>query len=392
MEVRRDKTKKIAVLGVTGSIGSQTLDIVRRHPEDFCLTAVAADRNVDKTEEAVREFRPGIVCMYSEEAAKDLRARLADLPVTVLAGMDGLLAIAEEADYDIFLNAVSGMIGIRPTLAAIGRGRRIALANKETLVAAGHLVMAKVREHAKDGAEIIPVDSEHSAIFQCLKGEDPASVRRILLTCSGGIFRGRKREELLDATAADALVNPNWVMGRKITVDTATLVNKGLEVMEAGWLFGVPVRKIDVLVHPKSLCHSGVEFVDGAQILQTASPDMRLPIQYALFHPKRVPGPTPILDLTEKGPVAFLRPDTETFRGLPLAYRAAERGGTMPTVYNAADEEAVAQFLDGKIRFLDIYDRIEGAMEAHRAKPDPDLAEILEAEKEARESVRSFLR
>ena len=381
--------KKIALLGSTGSVGTQAADIVRRNPGSLRVTALAACRNVSAAEQQVREFLPSLVCMYDEDAARDLRTRTADLPVRITAGMDGLLELAADPGNDFFFNSVSGMIGIRPTLAAIAAGKKIALANKETLVAAGHLIMPAAKEA---GITILPVDSEHSAIFQCLNGEPRGRIRKILLTCSGGIFRGKKREELLHVTAEEALVNPNWDMGGKVTVDTATLVNKGLEIIEATHLFDVPADRIEVLVHPKSLCHSGVEFTDGAQILQTAVPDMRLPIQYAFFYPDRVPGPVEPLSLADRGPLVFERPDTETFRGIPLARRAAECGGTMPTVFNAADEEAVALFLAGRTGFLEICELIGEAMARHRAVPSPDLDEILAAEAEARETVRALSR
>ena len=300
--------------------------------------------------------------------------------------MDGLIQLASLEEGDVFLNAVVGMIGIRPTLTAIASGKTIALANKETLVTAGHLIMPAAK---KAGVQILPVDSEHSAIFQCLNGEPADRIRRILLTCSGGTFRGKTTAELAGMHAADALKNPNWDMGAKVTIDSASLVNKGLEVMEAKWLFGVDVDDITVVVQPKSIIHSAVEFVDGTVMAQMAMPDMRLPIQYALTYPDRLHLDIPAVDLFELAKIDFLRPDTETFRGLPLAYRAAHAGGTMPTVFNASNEEAVAWFMRDKIEFLDLYELIEAAMDAHTVCADPSLEEILETEKWAREYVRA---
>lgn len=378
--------KKLILIGSTGSIGTQTLDVVRSYPDLFHVTALAAGRNTKAMEAQIREFRPGVVCMWSEEAAADLRVRVADLDVEVVSGMDSLIQLASLEEGDVFLNAVVGMIGIRPTLTAIASGKTIALANKETLVTAGHLIMPAAK---KAGVQILPVDSEHSAIFQCLNGEPADRIRRILLTCSGGTFRGKTTAELAGMHAADALKNPNWDMGAKVTIDSASLVNKGLEVMEAKWLFGVDVDDITVVVQPKSIIHSAVEFVDGTVMAQMAMPDMRLPIQYALTYPDRLPLGIPAVDLFELAKIDFLRPDTETFRGLPLAYRAAHAGGTMPTVFNASNEEAVAWFMRDKIEFLDLYELIEAAMDAHTVCADPSLEEILETEKWAREYVRA---
>ena len=378
--------KNLILIGSTGSIGTQTLDVVRSYPDLFHVTALAAGRNTKAMEAQIREFRPGVVCMWSEEAAADLRVRVADLDVEVVSGMDGLIQLASLEEGDVFLNAVVGMIGIRPTLTAIASGKTIALANKETLVTAGHLIMPAAK---KAGVQILPVDSEHSAIFQCLNGEPADRIRRILLTCSGGTFRGKTTAELAGMHAADALKNPNWDMGAKVTIDSASLVNKGLEVMEAKWLFGVDVDDITVVVQPKSIIHSAVEFVDGTVMAQMAMPDMRLPIQYALTYPDRLHLDIPAVDLFELAKIDFLRPDTETFRGLPLAYRAAHAGGTMPTVFNASNEEAVAWFMRDKIEFLDLYELIEAAMDAHTVCADPSLEEILETEKWAREYVRA---
>ena len=378
--------KKLILIGSTGSIGTQTLDVVRSYPDLFHVTALAAGRNTKAMEAQIREFRPGVACMWSEEAAADLRVRVADLDVEVVSGMDGLIQLASLEEGDVFLNAVVGMIGIRPTLTAIASGKTIALANKETLVTAGHLIMPAAK---KAGVQILPVDSEHSAIFQCLNGEPADRIRRILLTCSGGTFRGKTTAELAGMHAADALKNPNWDMGAKVTIDSASLVNKGLEVMEPKWLFGVDVDDITVVVQPKSIIHSAVEFVDGTVMAQMAMPDMRLPIQYALTYPDRLHLDIPAVDLFELAKIDFLRPDTETFRGLPLAYRAAHAGGTMPTVFNASNEEAVAWFMRDKIEFLDLYELIEAAMDAHTVCADPSLEEILETEKWAREYVRA---
>lgn len=379
--------KNIVLIGSTGSIGTQTLDIVRAHRDELTITALAAGRNVEKMEEQIREFSPLMACLYDESAAADLKERVRDLPVRIVCGMDGLLEEAELAESNLFLNAVVGMIGIRPTLAAIHAGKTIALANKETLVTAGHLIIPAVKEA---GVQLLPVDSEHSAIFQCMNGEPKRRVKKILLTCSGGTFRGKKREELVNMTAKDALKNPNWSMGNKVTIDSASLVNKGLEVMEATWLFGVPASRIEVLVQPQSICHSAVEYVDGSIIAHLASPDMHQPIQYALFWPDRRELDIPELDLLSVGDVHFEKPDTDTFRGLPLAYRASEAGGSMPTVFNAANEEAVSLFMKDRIHFLDIYDLIEAAMDEHSVVPNPSLEEVLAVGEEARQSVRRY--
>ncbi len=379
--------KNLVIIGSTGSIGTQTLDVVRTYPDHFGVLALAAGKNVKKMEEQVREFHPKFACLFDETAAKDLSVRIADTDTKVLAGMDGMVMEAVMRTADVFVNAVVGMIGIEPTLAAINAGKTIALANKETLVTAGHLITRAAEE---EDVSIIPVDSEHSAIYQCLRNENHKRIDKILLTCSGGTFRGKKRAELVHLHAKDALKNPNWDMGAKVTIDSASLVNKGLEVMEARWLFDVPVDRIEVLVQPQSICHSAVQFQDGAVIAQLASPDMHLPIQYALTCPDRFPLAIKPLDLTEVGSLIFEKPDTETFRGLPLAIQAAKAGGSMPTAFNAANEEAVALFLKDKIEFLDIYDLIEKAMAAHQVIPNPTLEQILQTEKEARENVKRF--
>lgn len=382
MYVQRMHMKKISVLGSTGSIGTQTLEVVRQNQDKLVVTAMSAGRNVDLFEKQVREFKPAIACMGDEEAAADLKQRIADLSgIRVLAGMDGMLEMASDPGSEIMVTAIVGMIGIRPTIAAIESGKDIALANKETLVCAGHIIMPLAK---KMGIRILPVDSEHSAIFQSLQGSPAERISRIILTCSGGPFRGMKADELADKTCEDALKHPNWNMGKKITIDSATLVNKGLEVMEASWLFGVDTDRICVTIHPQSVLHSAVEYADGAVIGQMGTPDMKLPINYALFYPDRMPMNARKLDLFSVSALTFEKPDTDTFRGLALAMDAAKTGGTMPTVFNAANEEAVARFLDHKIGFLDIYDDIEKAMRDHKVIPDPTVDEILEAEKNAR--------
>lgn len=383
-----DKIKRIGVLGSTGSIGTQTLEIVRNN-KDLQVTALAAGTSVTLMEQQIREFLPQLAVMWTEEAARDLKERVADLPVKVLCGMDGLFTLAAMEDMDILVTAIVGMIGIRPTIAAISAGKTIALANKETLVTAGHIIMPLAAEKK---VPILPVDSEHSAIFQSMNGENRKRVSKILLTASGGPFRGKKREELADITVEDALKHPNWSMGRKITVDSSTLVNKGLEVIEAKWLFNVEPENIQVVVQPQSVIHSMVEYEDGGIMAQLGTPDMKLPIQYALFYPDRRPLPGKRLDFYEMKSITFEKPDTDTFLGLPLAYRAIHAGGSMPTVFNAANEKAVALFLDKKIRFLTIYDLIQGAMENHKVVENPSVEQILEAEAEAHAFVESHRR
>lgn len=379
-------TKKIAILGSTGSIGTQTLDIVRKEA-DLRVTAMAAGANVELMERQVREFRPALVAMWTEEAAKDLRERLSDLPVQVQItyGMEGLLEVATHAESEVLVTAIVGMIGIRPTIAAIEQGKTIALANKETLVTAGHIIMPLA---AKKGVPILPVDSEHSAIFQSMHGENRNRVEKILLTASGGPFRGKKREELASMTVEDALNHPNWSMGKKVTIDSASLVNKGLEVMEAKWLFDVDLDQIQVVVHPQSIIHSAVEYVDGGIMAQLGVPDMKLPIQYALFYPDRRPMDTGRVDFFKLRQLTFEEPDTDTFQGLALAYRAAERGGSLPTVFNAANEMAVALFLKKKITFLQIPELIESSMENHKVIDDPTVERILETETETYEYIK----
>lgn len=375
--------RKIAVLGSTGSIGTQTLEIVRANP-DLKIEALAAGSNAALMEKQIREFHPAVAAMWSEKACEELKLRVADLPVRIVCGMEGLLEIAVLEQTEVLVTAIVGMIGIRPTIAAIEAGKNIALANKETLVTAGHIIMPLARKH---GVSILPVDSEHSAIFQSMNGEPKERIEKILLTASGGPFRGKKKEELEHMAAEDALKHPNWSMGKKITIDSATLVNKGLEVMEAKWLFGVDYSKIQVVIHPQSIIHSMVEYVDGGIIAQLGTPDMKLPIQYALFYPDRRPMEGKRVDFYELEQLTFERPDTETFRGLFLAIKAGETGGSMPTVYNAANELAVDLFLNHRIKFLQIAEIIEASMERHKTVSDPNVEQILKAEAETCEYI-----
>lgn len=379
--------KKIAILGSTGSIGTQTLEIVRQNP-DLEVAALSAGSNVELMEKQIREFHPRKAAMWSEKAAADLAGRVADLDVEIVYGMEGLLEIAAAEEAEILVTAIVGMIGIRPTIAAIEQGKTIALANKETLVTAGHLIMPLAKKH---GVSILPVDSEHSAIFQSMNGENKERISKIILTASGGPFRGKKRDDLAKMTIEDALKHPNWSMGKKVTIDSASLVNKGLEVMEAGWLFDVPLEKIQVVVHPQSIVHSAVEYEDGAIMAQLGVPDMKLPIQYALFYPDRRPMPGKRVDLFALGQLTFERPDTDTFRGLALAYKAAKTGGSMPTVYNAANEKAVALFVERKIGFLQIPELIERCMGNHKVIKNPSVEEILHAEAETYELIEQVM-
>ena len=372
------KRKNIAVLGSTGSIGTQTLEIVRNNPE-LKVSALAANSSVELLETQIREFRPRVAAMWTESAAADLRVRIADLDVKVVSGMEGLLEIAQLPECQVLVTAIVGMIGIKPTIAAIRAGKDIALANKETLVTAGHIIMPLAQEA---GVSILPVDSEHSAIFQSMNGEPAGRVEKILLTASGGPFRGMTRQQLASIGVEDALKHPNWSMGRKITVDSSTMVNKGLEVMEAKWLFGVELDQIQVVVHPQSIIHSAVQFVDGAIIAQLGMPDMKLPIQYALFYPDRKPMAGKRADLFELGQLTFEKPDPDTFEGLKLAYQAARQGGSMPTVFNAANERAVALFLDKRITYLQIPELIGSAMEQHSVISNPSVDQILETEQQ----------
>ena len=377
--------KKIGILGSTGSIGTQTLDVVRAN-DDLEIVGLSAGNNIDKLEEQIREFHPRLAAVWNEDAARDLAVRVQDLDVKIVSSMDGLLELARMEEADILVTAIVGMIGIRPTMEAIRAGKDIALANKETLVTAGHLIMPLAR---KMNVQILPVDSEHSAVFQAIHGEKKEQIHKLLITASGGPFRGRKTAELSKVTLEDTLKHPNWVMGQKITVDSATLVNKGLEVMEARWLFDVDLDHIQVVVQPQSIIHSMVEFEDGAVIAQLGTPDMRLPIQYALCYPDRRYLAGDRLDFRTLKQITFEEPDMETFQGLPMAIEAARKGGSMPTVFNAANELAVKKFLQRKIGFLDIYDIIGQSMERHTLVREPDLDQILEIEKETYQWIES---
>lgn len=380
--------KKISVLGSTGSIGTQTLEIAR-YNQDIGITALAAGSNVELLEKQVREFHPKIACLWKEEAARELKRQIRDLDVKVVSGMEGLMEAACEPEAQIVVTAVVGMIGIRPTIAAMEAGKDIALANKETLVTAGHIIMPLAKEK---GVKILPVDSEHSAIFQCLQGAGENRIHKILLTASGGPFRGRSREQLAGVQPEDALKHPNWSMGRKITIDSSTMVNKGLEVMEAHWLFDVDMDQVQVVIQPASVIHSMIEYEDGAVIAQLGTPDMKLPIQYALYYPERRFLPGDRLDFTKLKEITFDEPDMETFRGLKLAYEAGKAGGSLPTVFNAANELAVSLFLEKKIPYLAITDLIQGAMENHKRKAAPNVDQILAAEQEAYNFIRETLR
>ena len=377
--------KKIAILGSTGSIGTQTLEVVRAN-KDIEVTALAAGSNIDLLEKQIREFSPKIAAVWNEEKAKELKDRVRDLDIRVESGMDGLLAVATELGAEIVVTAVVGMIGIRPTIAAMNAGKDIALANKETLVTAGHIIMSLAKEkHVR----ILPVDSEHSAIFQSLNGETGNKIHKILLTASGGPFRGWTREQMKGVQVEDALKHPNWTMGRKITIDSSTMVNKGLEVMEARWLFGVEMDQVQVVVQPQSVIHSMVEYEDGAVIAQLGTPDMKLPIQYALYYPERRFLAGDRLDFAKLAQITFEAPAFENFHGLSLAYKAGRRGGTLPTVFNAANERAVQKFLDREIGYLTITDMIEAAMEHHTVKENPTVEEILAAEQETYDFIES---
>lgn len=375
--------KKIAILGSTGSIGTQTLDIVREQG-DIQVVAMAAGSNISLLEAQMREFRPSLVSVWDEKKAKELRTNTKDLGIKIVSGMEGLLEVSVIPDNEILVTAIVGMLGIRPTIAAIRAGKKIALANKETLVTAGHIIIPLAKEYK---VPILPVDSEHSAIFQSLQGAGDNKISRILLTASGGPFRGRKADELKNIQVEDALKHPNWSMGRKITIDSSTLVNKGLEVMEAKWLFDVALDQIQVVVHPQSVIHSAVEYQDGAVIAQLGTPDMRLPIQYALYYPERRNLSGRRLDLFEIADLTFEKPDTDTFRGLALAYQAMEKGGNIPTVYNAANEKAVSLFLDRKISYPEITELIEACMENAEFIDHPDVDEILGTEAAAYEFI-----
>ena len=377
--------KKIAILGSTGSIGTQTLEVVREN-QDIEVCALAAGSNIARLEQQIREFRPRLAAVWSEEKARELRIRTADLPVEIVSGMEGLIQVAVLEEAEILVTAIVGMIGLRPTIAAIKTGKDIALANKETMVTAGHIIMPLAKEHK---VSILPVDSEHSAIFQSLQGNEGNKIQKILLTASGGPFRGKKQEDLLNVTVEDALRHPNWSMGRKITIDSSTLVNKGLEVIEAKWLFGVDVDQIQVVIQPQSVIHSMVEYEDGAVMAQLGTPDMKLPIQYALYYPDRRYLPGERLDFWALSHLDFGKPDLDTFYCLALAYEAGRAGGTLPTVFNAANELAVKKFLLKEIKYLEIMEIIEDCMRAHKNRPNPSLEEILEAEAATYERIES---
>ena len=383
VEVKHMKT--IAVLGSTGSIGTQTLEVARANG-DLKIAALAAGRNVMLLEKQIREFSPRVVAVWEEEVAKELKTAVSDLDVKIVTGMDGLIEISTLPEVEVLVTAIVGMIGIRPTVEAIKAGKDIALANKETLVTAGHIIMPLAKEH---NVRILPVDSEHSAIFQSLNGEHHEQIDKLLITASGGPFRGKKRADLEKVKVEDALKHPNWAMGQKITIDSATLVNKGLEVMEAKWLFHVDLDQIEVVVQPQSVIHSMVQFVDGAVMAQLGTPDMKLPIQYALYYPDRRYLTGDRLDFAKLGQITFEKPDMETFQGLPLALQASRTGGSMPTVFNAANERAVSKFLHREIGFTDIYQIIIESMEHHKVQQQPTVEDILDTEKATYEFIES---
>ncbi len=377
--------KKIAILGSTGSIGTQTLEVVRENG-DIEVLGLAAGSNISLLEEQIREFHPRLVAVWSKEKAEELSVRIADTDTKVASGMDGLLEVSTLMDVEILVTAVVGMIGIRPTIEAIRAGKDIALANKETLVTAGHIIMPLAKEKQ---VSILPVDSEHSAIFQSLQGNETRAVHKILLTASGGPFRGKKEEELMDIRVEDALKHPNWTMGKKITIDSSTMVNKGLEVIEAKWLFGVDVDRVQVVVQPQSIIHSMVEYVDGAIMAELGTPDMKLPIQYALYYPQRRYLPGERVDFWSLGKLDFEKPDMDTFYGLKLAYEAGRRGGSLPTVFNAANERAVSLFLERQIKYLEIVEIIEDCMKAHQNIENPSLDQILDTEAATYDRINS---
>lgn len=377
--------KKIAILGSTGSIGTQTLEVVREN-KDIEVLGLAAGNNIKLLERQIREFHPKMAAVWREERAKELRENVKDLNIKIVSGMEGLIELSVMEESEILVTAIVGMIGIRPTIEAIKAGKDIALANKETLVTAGHIIMPLAKEYQ---VAILPVDSEHSAIFQSLQGGQEKALHKILLTASGGPFRQKTREELLNIQVEDALKHPNWEMGRKITIDSSTLVNKGLEVIEAKWLFDVSLDQIEVVVHPQSIIHSMVEYVDGAIIAQLGTPDMKLPIQYALYYPERRFLPGDRLDFAALSKLTFEKPDMETFYGLRLAFEAGKEGGSLPTVFNAANELAVSKFLERKIKYLEIPEIIEHCMQAHKTIADPSVDEILQTEQEVYEQIES---
>jgi len=378
--------KKIAILGSTGSIGTQTLDVISQHPQDLSVAALAAGSNIVLLEQQIRQYHPLIAAVWDAKKAAELKIAVSDLDVKIVSGMEGMIEAVTLPEADIVVTAVVGMIGIRPTMEAIKAGKDIALANKETLVTAGHLIMQMAKDYH---VQILPVDSEHSAIFQSLKGEHASGIRRILLTASGGPFRGKTLDELANVRVEDALKHPNWSMGHKITIDSSTMVNKGLEVMEAGWLFDVSLDQIQVVIQPASIIHSMIEYEDGAVIAQLGTPDMKLPIQYALYYPERRFLPGDRLDFTKLREITFDVPDPETFKGLKLAYQAGKTGGSMPTVFNAANEMAVSLFLKKKIPYLTIPDMIQASMEHHKKVDAPDVDQILAAEAETYDFIHS---
>ena len=377
--------KKIAILGSTGSIGTQTLEVVREN-KDIEVLGLAAGKNIELLEQQIREFHPVCVAVWNEGKAEELKVKIADTATRVVTGMEGLIEIATLEKAEILVTAIVGMIGLRPTIAAIQAGKDIALANKETMVTAGHLIMPMAKEY---NVRILPVDSEHSAIFQSLQGNKGNPIHKILLTASGGPFRGKKEEDLLNIRVEDALKHPNWSMGQKITIDSSTMVNKGLEVIEAKWLFDVNVDQIQVVVQPQSVIHSMVEYEDGAVMAQLGTPDMKLPIQYALYYPERRYLPGDRLDFWEMGKLDFEKPDMDTFYGLALAYEAGRTGGSLPTVFNAANEMAVGQFLNREIKYLEIIEIIEDCMRAHKNIENPTLDQILETEAETYARIKS---
>ncbi len=379
-------SQRLSILGSTGSIGTQTLDIVSQNPNDLSVVAMSCGRNIDLFEKQIRKYKPLLVSVGTEALAKDLKQRLADMEIEIVFGMEGLIAVATFDKADTVVTAVVGMIGVKPTIAAINAGKTIALANKETLVTAGHIIMPLAKEK---GVSILPVDSEHSAIFQSLNGERHNEISKILLTASGGPFRGKTLEELENVKLEDALKHPNWSMGAKITIDSATMINKGLEVMEAKWLFGVNLNQIEVVVHPQSILHSAVEYMDGAVIGQMGTPDMRLPILYALFYPNRKTLYAEPLDLFKVGTLTFEKPDMETFYGLALAYDAMDVGGNMPTIFNAANERAVAKFLKNKIKFLEIPEIVSEAMTNVDFINNPTIEQVLETEQATYDFIES---
>jgi 1-deoxy-D-xylulose-5-phosphate reductoisomerase len=379
-------SQKISILGSTGSIGTQTLDIVSQNPDELSVVAMSCGKNIDLFEKQIRKYKPSLVSIGTEELATDLKQRLSDMDIKVSFGMEGLIEVATYKEADTVLTAVVGMIGVQPTIAAINAGKTIALANKETLVTAGHIIMPLAKEK---GVSILPVDSEHSAIFQSLNGERHNKISKILLTASGGPFRGKTLEDLENVKLEDALKHPNWSMGAKITIDSATMINKGLEVMEAKWLFGVNLNQIEVVVHPQSILHSAVEFMDGAVIGQMGTPDMRLPILYALFYPNRKTLYAEPLDIFKVGTLTFERPDLETFYGLQLAYDAMSAGGNVPTVFNAANERAVAKFLKNKIKFLEIPEIVSEAMINVDFIDNPTIEQVLATEQMTYDFIES---